>query len=388
MQFSRSRGSLGLFSIALLALAAGVAQGSLPCGPFTDLSGSDPFCAFVLEIFTLGITTGTTPTTYDPTSNVTRVQMAAFLSRSVDGVLKRGGRRAALRQYWTTQSAAVLGITTVGANPNFVESDGSDLWVCNFNSDSVSRVRGSDGTLLATWTGAAEASGVVVVNGRIVVGGGTTGKLYGIDPTQAAGAVATVATNVDGIIFGLAFDGARVWTANSTSVSKVTVGATTPWTVTTVSTGFLGPKGVLVDGLDVWVTDSLAGTLLRIDETGAILQTVTVGAGPSYPVFDGQNIWVPNNVGNSISVVRASTGVVLQTLTGNNMNGPWVAAFDGQRVLVTNHGGNNSVSLWKAADLTIAGAFPTGGGTDPYGACSDGVNFWITLNTVGKLARF
>jgi len=45
---------------------------------------TDPgFCPFVLEIFYLGITTGTTPTTYDPSSTVTRLQMAAFLSRTV-----------------------------------------------------------------------------------------------------------------------------------------------------------------------------------------------------------------------------------------------------------------------------------------------------------------
>jgi hypothetical protein len=69
------------------------------------------------------------------------------------------------------------------------------------------------------------------------------------------------------------------------------------------------------------------------------------------------------------------------------LNGPWAAAFDGQRVLVTNNLGD-SVSLWKAADLTPIGSFPTGAGTGPYGACSDGVNFWITLNTTGQLARF
>src|SRR5512144_480210 len=93
----------GVFSI--LAGAAGALLGT--CGPFTDVAG-DAFCPFVLEIFYLGITTGTTPTTYDPSSAVNRLQMAAFLSRSVDGVLKRGSRRAALDQFWTTKSSTVL----------------------------------------------------------------------------------------------------------------------------------------------------------------------------------------------------------------------------------------------------------------------------------------
>src|SRR5262249_18004003 len=90
---------------------------------------------------------------------------------------------------------------------------------------------------------------------------------------------------------------------------------------------------------------------------------------------------------NSISVVRASSGAVLATLTGNGLSGPAAAAFDGQRVLATNFNGN-SVSLWKAADLTSAGSFATGAITFPEGACSDGVNFWIVLDGALKLARF
>src|ERR1700738_4968015 len=100
------------------------------CGPFTDVA-ADAFCPFVLEIFYLGIATGTTPTTYDPTGNVSRLQMAAFLSRSVDGVLKRGSRRAALRKFATARSATALGLTAVGAGPLFLASDSADVWVAN-----------------------------------------------------------------------------------------------------------------------------------------------------------------------------------------------------------------------------------------------------------------
>jgi DNA-binding beta-propeller fold protein YncE len=105
-------------------------------------------------------------------------------------------------------------------------------------------------------------------------------------------------------------------------------------------------------------------------------------------VFDGGNIWVPNYNDSSISVIRASNGAVLATLTGNGQNAPFVAAFDGQRVLVTNNNpGGSSVSLWKAADLTPLGFFSTGAGTEPSGACSDGVNFWISL-LPSVVARF
>jgi hypothetical protein len=319
---------------------------------------------------------------------VSRLQMAAFLSRTVDGVLKRGSRRAALRQSWTVQGAANLGLTTVGLSPWAVESDGLDLWVANASSASVSRVRGSDGRLLETWTGATGPLGVLSAMGRVfVTGGGSPGKLYRIDPSQAAGIVTTVASNVGVSAQGIAFDGARIWTANAGSVSIATPGATIPWTVTTVTAGFTTPIGILYDGANIWVTEYDAGTLLKVASNGAVLQTVTVGLTPWFPVFDGTNIWVPNLDSNSVSVVRASNGAVLATLTGNGLDGPRATAFDGQRVLVANEFGG-SVSLWKAADLSTIGSFATGVGSNPRAAGSDGVYFWIALEGSNHLARF
>src|SRR5262245_52716980 len=158
---------VSMISAALLGGGAGAVLGT--CGPFTD-TANDNFCSFILEVFYLGITTGTTPTTYSPTDNVSRTQMATFLSRTVDRTLQRGGRRAALKQFWTPQNSGVLGITTLGGVPQQVESDGADLWVA-VSGSTVSRVRGSDGKLLETWTGAGGSNGVLVAMGRVFVTG-------------------------------------------------------------------------------------------------------------------------------------------------------------------------------------------------------------------------
>jgi hypothetical protein len=301
-------------------------------------------------------------------------------------------RRAALDQFWTSQNAAAVGLTTVGATPLLLKSDGADIWVANFlGGGTVTRVRASDGKPLESWTGALNAFGVLVAMGRVLVTGSRSpGNLYVIDPGQVAGAVTTAASNLGDSPNGLTFDGARVWTANASgSVSIITPGATTPWSVTTVTTGFSSLTGALYDGTNVWVSDINLGALLKLDSSGAILATVTVGTQPLYPVFDGTNIWVPNNSSDSISVVRASDGAVVRTLTGNGLNGPVQAAFDGQRVLVTNNNGATAtVSLWKAADLAPQGSFTISPGNVPFGACSDGVNFWITQPSAGKLVRF
>ena len=165
--------------------------------------------------------------------------------------------------------------------------------------------------------------------------------------------------------------------------------------MTTVATGFNQLYGCLYDGSNIWVTDFAANTLHKLNADGQIAQTINVGASPRTPVFDGTNIWVPNVNSSSVTVVRAkdaggnplASAFVLATLTGNGLNGSFTTAFDGERILVTNINGD-SVSLWKAADLTPLGSFLTGTGTNPNGAGSDGLNFWITLGGTGKLARF
>ena len=384
------RSSLGACLAGFLALVSGGGAALLGnCGPFTDFTDA-AFCPFVLEIFYLGITTGTTPTTYDPASPVTRLQMAAFLSRTVDGILTRGSRRAALDQFWNTQNASVLGITTVGPNPEVIASDGKDLWVAKFDG-AVVRVRASDGKLLETWTGGTNNEGVLVAMGRVFVDDQVGSKLYRIDPALPAGALETVASGFgNGNPGQMAFDGSRIWTANwgfggGGTVSIITPGTTIPWTTTTVTIGET-LRGIAWDGSNIWVTDFGPDTLMKLDAAGSVLQTVTVGLNPSYLLFDGTNLWVPG-VAGKLTVVRASTGAVLATLTGNGLTQSSQAAFDGKRVLVTSANGN-SLSLWKAADLTPLGSFATGLGTSPYGVCSDGVNFWVTLAGTGQVARF
>jgi hypothetical protein len=392
------------FQAVLLALALlltfvprsqadnGLCNGQLINLPFTDVQGNSLFCS-IAQIYFQGITLGTTPTTYSPADNVRRDQMAAFLARTQNSVLKRGSQRAALNQFWTTtpqytvmQGVGMLGTTTVGTNPRLVASDGADLWVANGISDTVSRVRASDGKLLETWTGADDAIGVLVALGRVFVTGQTDpGRLYVIDPSQPVGTVTTLSFGLGIFPKGIAFDGAKIWTANGGSVSIITPGA--PFAVSNVA-GFGGLAGILYDGANIWVTVAFApGSLQKLNSSGTVIDTVTVGDGPGFPIYDGANIWVPNIGSNSVSVVRPSDGVVLAVLTGNGLNQPFSAAFDGQRILVTNYAGH-SVSLWRAADFAPLGTFSTGASSSPIGACSDGLYFWITLFGQNKLARF
>src|SRR6476660_4914896 len=122
----------------------GTCGGATATLPFTDVMGNLFFCQ-IAEAFFSGLTNGTTSTTYSPSANVPREQMAAFVTRTMDQSLKRGSRRAALDQYWTTQVANNLGLTDVGDGPALVRPDGDSLWVANAISGTVSRVQASNG---------------------------------------------------------------------------------------------------------------------------------------------------------------------------------------------------------------------------------------------------
>jgi hypothetical protein len=368
-----------LVAVALSSVFAGgaihVVQGQ--CGPFTDVSPT--FCPYVLEMYYLGITVGTSPTTYSPDNPVTRGQAAVFVSKGVNQSLARSSRRAALGQWWTTESDAVAGHTVVGASSNGVAADGQDIWVAVQGSGgTVARVRASDGRLLETWTGAEGAYAVLVAMGKVFVLGSTSpqGTLYMIDPTLPAGEVVVVAENLGGFVFSLAFDGSRIWVGNSGgglgpgSVAIVTPGESLPWSVVTVTEGITAAWGLVFDGKNVWASG--AGELLKLDSNGAVLQIVDVAEFASlYPVFDGENIFVPIGT-EGVAVVRASSGQLLTTLTTNGLeSGANAAAFDGERLLFT---AGDHVSLWRSADLSPLGSFSVASNL----ACSDGINFWIT----------
>jgi hypothetical protein len=362
--------------------------------PYTDVASvGAAFCPGIMEAYVTGVSKGTSPTTFSPNNTVTRVQMTTFLQRSLDQGIARMSRRAALNQWWVPQNTNAMQTIAPPGAAIICAADGENIWTTD-SFGTVSQVQASTGKVLGTWTGASSTFFVVVAAGKVFVTGSLPpSHLYVFDPTQPPGVVTTAASPPAGSFFyGIAFDGNYLWTTNSNggigSVSLIT--PQSPYTVTTVTTGFNIPNGILYDGANIWVTDFGAGTLLKLDATAHILQTVTVGSEPGIPVFDGTNIWVPNGGSNSITVVQASTGNVVASISAdanNQLNSPQSASFDGERILVTNFDGG-TVTVFKAADLSFIANVSTGSSTQPWVACSDGINFWVPLVATGKLLRF
>jgi len=379
----------------------GTCNGASVTLPFTDVPASNGFFCSIASAYITGLTNGTSATTYGPSQNVSRDQMAAFVSRTHDSAIRRSSRRAVAQQWWTSNHNYALTSASLFNGPGKIAWDGIDFWVPNTGNNTVRRLRAGDGKELESyqlpWPGQ-KPHDVISVAGYIFVTGmrgpGTPGVIYRIETEvpDIPGAVLNFAETGPNPS-GITFDGENLWTANNAggliggSITKRPLGASNE----TFTTGFVAPSDVLWDGENLWVADYGADRVRRVDPaTGAVLQSIVVGNAPRELLFDGSNLWVSNYLSDNVTVIRAVgalRGTVLATLTGNGLDGPAGLAFDGERVLVTNFSGD-SVSLFKAADLTPMVNVSTSTNSDPLAACSDGLNFWIVRLGKNDLLRF
>ncbi|HET7451707.1 MAG TPA: S-layer homology domain-containing protein [Thermoanaerobaculia bacterium] len=388
----RILGAAGCFLVFAGLAVRVVADCSSYALPFNDL-GSTTFCAEIAEAYYTGLTNGTTGTTYSPTATVTRQQMAAFITRTLDKGLSRGNRRSPLQRFWTLAPHwdIAFGTTTVTDFPDSIASDGTDVWV-GATDGSIARLRGSDGFILHTWTtGQVGDCAVLPVMGTVFASAG--GTLYMIDTTTTGSPVSLASANS---AVALAFDGSKIWSANDEAgISIFTPAASTPWSFTTHQGSSPdpaqppnSPTGIVWDGASMWTPDKNDGTLKKLSADGSsTVQNVDVGGdgtSPSAVAFDGTNLWVPNSTNNTLYVVRASTGAVVRSLTGNGLNAPHGIAFDGQRILVANN--NSTVSLFDATSLSAIANVSTGLGVGV--AASDGLNFWVALPLSKEIGRY
>jgi hypothetical protein len=376
-------------TVGILKADNGTCNGANVALPFMDVAGNPFFCQIAAAYFS-GLTNGTSATTYSPANNVTREQMAAFVTRTLDQSLKRGSQRAAINRWWTTQFVPNFNTEKLilGSNPYHAASDGRYVYATSYDQLGVGAVRkyALDGEIDAGWD-VPNPKDLINAGGRLWVTGdpfNAPGKLHRINPKSNDSTDFTTFNLLYSDPHGIACDGQRLWIAfgsGHVGTYNLQTGQTSYFT-----SGFVSPRGILFDGTSIWVTDTGDNKLKRLNPDGTINFEVAINS-PQYPVFDGTNIWVPAH--NSVVVVRAAATdpakAILATHNGNGLSTPIRAAFDGERILVTNYI-TNSVTLFKATDLSVIGNFPVG--QFPWGVCNDGLNFWVVLQGEGKVARF
>jgi len=279
--------------------------------------------------------------------------------------------RAALLQWYPQTYPA-------GTNPAAIAFDGSNLWITNYTSNVVTKLRGNDGVIVGTYPTGAWPLGIAFdgVNIWVVNANSNTltklqasdGMLVGTYPVGASPSEAV-------------FDGANIWVTNTWSNSVTELRATDGAAIGSYPTG-TNPKGITFDGNNIWVSNYGSNNMTELRASdGAVLGTFPLGTGPYGVAFDGLNVWAVNYGDNTVTKLRASDGALVGTYpVGHN---PYFMAFDGSNIWVTN-GGDNTVTKLRASSGAFLGAYPVG--LRPDMVAFDGSNVWVT-NDGGGVTR-
>jgi DNA-binding beta-propeller fold protein YncE len=164
--------------------------------------------------------------------------------------------------------------------------------------------------------------------------------------------------------YGVAFDGANIWTANSGDGTVSKLRASDGTLLGTFKVGNT-PYGMTFDGANMWVTNSGDNTVTKLRASdGKNLGTFKVGQMPFWMALDREDIWVANFNDGTVSKLRASDGKTVGTF---NTNEAIALAFDGDYIWVSTYA-SYAVRLKK--DGSNAGSFKVG--SRPIGIAFDG----------------
>jgi peptide/nickel transport system substrate-binding protein len=142
------------------------------------------------------------------------------------------------------------------------------------------------------------------------------------------------------------------------------------------------PAGIAVGEGAIWITDSVSGTLLRVDpDKKLVVDRIRVGAGPRGVAVGAGSVWVANSDGGTVSQVNPGTDtVVAQIRVGN---GPTSIAYGAHRIWVLN-----------VVDATVTAISPASGhtrtislGQNPTRLTFGLGSVWVTSEEAGVLLR-
>jgi YVTN family beta-propeller protein len=267
----------------------------------------------------------------------------------------------------------------VGALPNGVAFDGTNIWVTNFGSDNVTKINPTTGATISTHPTGTDPNDVAFDGTNIWVTNDGSANVTKINATTGATTTHPSGSGPRGI----AFDGTNIWVTNTGSNNVTKINPTTGATISTTNVG-TNPRGIAFDGTNIWIANNGSANVSKINPAdGATISTHPTGTGPNGIAFDGTNIWITNFASNNVTKINPTTGATISTHPTGSF--PTGIAFDGTNIWIANNGSANVSKINPTTGATIS-THPTG--SFPFGIAFDGTNIWIAnfgSNTVSKM---
>jgi alpha-tubulin suppressor-like RCC1 family protein len=244
---------------------------------------------------------------------------------------------------------------------------------------------------------------VVQVSGSMFCWGANNDGQLGTGSTKAS--FGPVATNTSGIgaiasvSMGVNFTSVltpsgAMWAWGSNKSGQFGNGTTTSSSLpvhAATATDF-NPDAIAVDSTHVWVANYDDDSVTELSaSTGAVVQVIS-GAndgfgGPAAIASDGTHVWVAS-ADNTVTELSASTGAVIQVISDPSLDVPGGIAVDGSHVWVANSNGNSvtefSASSGAFVQVLNNATYQFGG---PDAISSDGTHVWVANGASGSVTE-
>jgi YVTN family beta-propeller protein len=281
-------------------------------------------------------------------------------------------------------SNSVVGSVPVGARPGPITSGSGSLWVANLDDQTVSRIDPATRTVTRTLSIDSTPTGLAMSRGAVwVIGSNATRPFVTVQLIDPRFNTVSSKTRIGNVVPGgpgsVAARGGAVWAAPSAGLLS-RLDARSAEIVRRIDPN-AGMTSVAVGTDAVWVTDSGANTVVRVDPTG-LLTPIQVGHGPSSIAVSPGGIWVADTLDDSVVRIDPETRAVTTTVrVGGSPVGVAV--------------GEGSVWVANSRDGTVSRIDPVAGalvdtievGGSPQGvAIADG-RVWVTVQAVNRTAE-
>ena len=204
----------------------------------------------------------------------------------------------------------VATIPTIG-DPGLLAAGDGALWVADPSANTLTRIDLSSRTPTDTVPLPGQPAGAVVAGQDIWVADRSQGEVLRVS-TQTDAIVQRV--HVGGSPSDIAAAGGRVWVSLKGARTLVALDAETGQVLhrTVLDTE---PTELAVGRGAAWVTSDSAASLYRVDTSGKNVVRIAVGQGPGPVTLDGGEVWVANTLDGTVSRVNAHRGVVTATVS-------------------------------------------------------------------------
>jgi YVTN family beta-propeller protein len=275
-----------------------------------------------------------------------------------------------------THTNRVVGQVAVGARPSAIAYGSGSLWVANLDDQTVSRVDPRTLRTLRTFSIGGPPTGIAAAGGSVwVVASGPSASYVSvrrIDPQfNAIGRTARIGTVVPGSPAAVAARGDSLWVApNSGELTRLD-----PQTGRVVKQldPNAGPARIDLGAGAVWVTDSDADNVTRVDPTG-LVTSLAVGHRPSGIAVGNGAVWVADTGDNAIVRIDPSTRAVTATIPVGDA--PTGVSLGAGSVWVANSG-DGTVTRIDPQSGKVTATIAVGG--SPEAISVAGGRAWVTV---------